>query len=183
MTYRASTVCLASMHSMRSHCMPVEAFVLRLAPDRTHCCLHQPCQFPESSCPAARTKLSPQVCCGASFSRLTCHALQMSVAAVAHPPSLSLQCAWLVAWASESSPAARSTAWVHRACATPSSASLPALSSSQVAAAGMIIDMRYMNTVVYNPDDQSATCGSGATWRDVIFATNAFGRSPRTLQS
>lgn len=53
----------------------------------------------------------------------------------------------------------------------------------KVAAGGIIVDMRYMNSVTYNPDDQSATCSAGATWKDVIFATNAFGRSPRTLQS
>ena len=40
-----------------------------------------------------------------------------------------------------------------------------------------------MSSVTYNPDDRTATCGSGATWKDVICTTNAFGRSPRTLQS
>jgi hypothetical protein len=101
---------------------------------------------------------------------------------------VALQCDWLLGSASKSSHVVPNTVWALTAYAPPPSP--PPRTSHQtltpvhkVAAGGIIIDMRYMNSVTYNPDDQSATCSAGATWKDVIFATNAFGRSPRTLQS
>ena len=98
-----------------------------------------------------------------------------------------LQCVLPAALAPKSSLVAPSTAWARKVCVLRliqlGVATSPANIVAKVAAGGIILDMRYMNSVVYNPDDQSATCGSGATWKDVICTTNAYGRSPRTLQS